>query len=299
MAITAEQMQLRRGHLGASDIASLFEDPETGLPLNPWKDQYTLWAEKCGKLEDEAIPDSRKADFGLAIEPAVLGWLSKVLEKPIVPSTQTWRHPKFKHIACHPDGHVGAEEPGCEPVDSKCSGLAKGWGKHGTPDVPPMVRIQATVQMACCGASRGHIGRVFPDGVRWNPSHHPIDFDSVVADEICEYADWWFRTYVLAEKMPPLDQTPIWGGLGKIKRNAGEAVTVPDDLAREVAEADEAAKEAEKRKEAARAKLVVALGEAEIGVWSGGEFTYFTQERKGYTVQPTSFRVLRAKKAKG
>jgi len=59
-------------------------------------------------------------------------------------------------------------------------------------------------------------------------------------------------------------------------------------------------KEATAREESAKATVLAALGDAELGTNSKGDelVTYFMQDRKAYEVAATEFRVLREKKKK-
>jgi hypothetical protein len=59
-----------------------------------------------------------------------------------------------------------------------------------------------------------------------------------------------------------------------------------------------AKKAAEDSEESAKSALLSALGDAEIGDYgdSAKWLTYFTQNRAGYEVKPTSFRVARISK---
>ena len=44
--------------------------------------------------------------------------------------------------------------------------------------------------------------------------------------------------------------------------------------------------------------MIAALADAETGAYSGGKFTFAEQTRKGYTIEETTFRVLRHKVSK-
>ena len=52
---------------------------------------------------------------------------------------------------------------------------------------------------------------------------------------------------------------------------------------------------AERRKGVSKANVIAAMSDAEAATWSGGRFTYFEHHRRGFTVEPTTYRQLVAK----
>lgn len=94
----------------------------------------------------------------------------------------------------------------------------------------------------------------------------------------------------------------------RLRRVPNKVVALPDDCewllsTRERLKAE--AKDISERLEETDKLLLLKLQDddgtyAEEGVLSDGRsVTYYEQHRKGYTVEPASFRVLRVKKAKG
>jgi hypothetical protein len=84
----------------------------------------------------------------------------------------------------------------------------------------------------------------------------------------------------------------------RIRHVEGEPVALNDEMVQQWLDAKQAATDADKVKKFHQAQILAALDGAEMGTSGLGNITDFEQNRKGYTVEATSFRVLRLKKAK-
>jgi len=137
MPITEKQRQRRRNHIGASDMAAI-------MGLSPWRTPYDVWAEKTGRLVDEADPDNEVMALGTLLETGVLDFAGSVLG-PI-------RRNQFrKHPSLPIGGHLDAIRVGTnEPVEAKTAGLLgplrEPWGDEGTDHVPDRILIQVHTQ---------------------------------------------------------------------------------------------------------------------------------------------------------
>jgi hypothetical protein len=82
------------------------------------------------------------------------------------------------------------------------------------------------------------------------------------------------------------------------KRVPATTVDIADELVQDWLDAKKIASDAEKVKQKAQKAMLTALGDAEAGNCSMGLVTYLEQNRKGFTVEPSTSRVTRFKKAK-
>jgi len=144
MPITEQQRQQRKGHLGSTDVAAI-------LGVDPWRNAYSVYAEKTGKLED----DDREKGYlsaGNIFEPGIIRWAEDQLG-PIITNEHgnaIFRKAEGFPIASHPDGLVEASN---EPVEAKTAGLfgplVEQWGEPGTDELPDRIIIQCHVHMLC------------------------------------------------------------------------------------------------------------------------------------------------------
>jgi predicted phage-related endonuclease len=108
-----------------------------------------------------------------------------------------------------------------------------------------------------------------------------------------------FWGYVQRKELPPVDASIATGQLlAKLwpQDNDTSILLPPESVEwdRELTEAKAQIKAADAVKVAAENKLKAALGENAIGdLPGGGSYSWKTQERAGYTVEPTTLRVLR------
>lgn len=202
-------------------------------------------------------------------------------------------HPTVPYAAASLDAWVDAiGEP--EVVEAKFVGpeAAHEWRE----DVPPLKhQIQLHHQLWCTGWPRGHlVGFVGRDLVVFT-----IERNDRFYAWLHEQLEAFWTNHVVPRIPPEPDYSDA--SAEAIRRlfpvDSGEVVDLPRelvDLAEQLEAAKEACKEADQRKEELANRLKLALGEASYGVLPDGScLSYKLQERKGYYVEPASFRVLR------
>ena len=83
-------------------------------------------------------------------------------------------------------------------------------------------------------------------------------------------------------------------------RQNDKVISIPSEPLEAWSHAKGILKEAKACEDSAKATVMAALGDAEVGINGNGDHvvTYFEQERKGYEVKAASYRVLRQKKGK-
>jgi len=118
---------------------------------------------------------------------------------------------------------------------------------------------------------------------------------------VCEIeCDFW---KLVETRTPPPLRADDGETLGRIySADSGAEVVLPDaalDWVRRYEEAKSEAKRWETEKDYASAQLKLLLGDAAVGTVGEHRVLWRTQHRKGYTVQPTSYRKFEVKGVKG
>jgi predicted phage-related endonuclease len=290
MALTESQRADRKNHLGSSDIPAV-------LGFSRFSNAYDVWLEKTGRV----TPKEKTQDYiqaGNLLELPVIEWLSKYLVEPITvkeESQQMERKVDGFPIVVHLDGYVTATR---DPVEVKTEGvdhpIIEPWGEAGTDEVPEYTCLQAHAHMMATDREICHVptflgGRGF--------GYFFVKRDNHIVELIKRQAVDFWENHVLKD-IPPENVAPSLAMAKRIRRVEGEAVELRDGMVEDWLKAKEEAKEAKKRVEFHQAGILALLDGVEMGTCTHGDITNFEQNRKGYTVEPTSFRVMRLKKRK-
>lgn len=259
MTLTATQAEARRNWIGASDVPAI-------VGVSPWKDAYSLWAEKTGKVPASEAGDAAK--WGNILEPVILDCAATALGKRVVKSTATFSHPDLDCVRANPDGFVEVCRRGEPLVEGKSTSIADGWGEPGTDQVPESVVVQVTMQMRCTGSAFAHVARLYHSFGHPDFSLYTVAFSKTLADALDdECGRFW--DYHVAKDIPPDATALSLPSLGKIGRKA-KVVQVDPAIVKAFTDARAAAKAAEEAADDAKAKLIAALGDgdqAEIPGW--------------------------------
>ena len=284
MPITAEERIERRKHIGGSDLAAL-------LGLDPFRSAEDIRLEKSGKLIDqETTSDVMQA--GTWLESGVLEFASSRLGEINM-------HPGSKAIPNSPivvntDGLLVAKG---EPIEAKTAKLfgpsGEWWGDEGTDEIPDRVIVQCMAHLLAWPASVCHVpaligGRGFV--------LYAVPFNQTIANVILDAAGKFWNENVLKD-IPCEGSTASLQVVKMLKRTPNKVVGIDPDLVTRWLSAKEAKSAAEKAADQAQADMLAALQDAEAGqAGEHGAVTYLSQNRAGYKVEPTSYRVLRLKK---
>jgi len=285
MPLTKDQLESRKGHLGASDVASL-------LGLDPRRSAYDLWAQATGRLEEKEDKGKPWLATGNRFESAMIDWAELILG-PISRDASV-PDPAGTILLAHPDGLVKATG---NPVEAKTAGLygplQEHWGDEHTDDVPARVIVQATIQMLCTLKVICHIPAFIQSR---GECMFVVPFDKDLANQLRDKAQAFWTLNVLADTPPTA--LPSIETITKLRREPATVVDVPNNLIDDWVMARElrlAASLDEKDKWQA---LAGALGTHEAARCSTGLVTYYQQHRVAYEVQACDFRVARYKAIK-
>lgn len=308
----ASWLEARRQGLGSSDAPKVM-----GIPFVPGSQPpspFELWAEKTGKLELEKERDER-FEFGHLAEPMIAQRAEKVVDPLYV------FDPGEFAIATAEDGYSQAtvdrlllpdegQEPPADPALVDQFHVAKGPGELKTvelyaaadwDDEPSLYsQVQVQHQMYVGGWLEAWIfAQVGFSKFKWYHVERSDKFIEMLRNEMGE-----FWRHVQSDTPPPVDGTDATRRVLQLlyPEVTVEEIELHEDyaqVAEELAEWKDRRKVADMEIKKREAQIMAAMGEAERATIPGHDraFTWKLQHRKGYTVEPKSFRVLREVKA--
>jgi predicted phage-related endonuclease len=208
------------------------------------------------------------------------------------------QHPQAPWMTANLDAAIVLETGERSIIEAKTGGICSPLAYELWTDdqYPEQYKIQVNHQLAVGGSEfkRAYLAALIP------PKGfviYIVERDAELIDALMNRLHDFWHNSILADTAPA-DSSPSADILKRLKRVPNKTVPIPVELIGLWEEAKQVAKNAEADAEAVKLAIIAALGDAEAGTFDGGTVTYFEQSRAGYTVQPTSFRTLRAKKEK-
>ena len=131
--------------IGGSDVGAV-------LGLNKYKSAYTLWAEKCGILQDEE-EDNEAMRVGRDLEQYVADRFTEATGKKIRKSGFSFQSEKYPFMLANVDRLIVGEKAGLECKTA--SALTRCDFEHG--DIPPSYYCQCMHYMAVTGFKKWYI----------------------------------------------------------------------------------------------------------------------------------------------
>jgi putative phage-type endonuclease len=282
----------RRSRMGATDVSAI-------LGINPYRTAYEVWLDKRGLLTNWEGNDATR--LGQLLEPVILDEAERLwagddgMERNVVV-----KHDKLL-IAATLDGWLNGPE---EVVEIKTAGLTNEfadlshWGEAGTDQIPHWYLVQVQTQLLCTEAEWARMLALISGRglVAYN-----IRRDPEIGKIISETCARWWNDYVESDSEPSREPVPSIEILKRIKREPNSVVYLGyEDL--ELVEdwqiAKSEASAADKRAKELQAKVLQRLLTAEGALLPDGRMmTYLETHRKGYVVEPTTYRTLRIEKA--
>lgn len=264
--ITPEQREERRHCVGASDVAAL-------LNCDPWRSAADVWTSKVYETEDSP---SAHMTLGSRLEPMVLAWAEERLG-PLERDPEKLHFPSLiadVPLAANLDAYV--KEDGT-PVEAKTSGVLGPifgqWGEEGTDNVPDHIILQCQAQLICTGRDLCHQPALLGGrGFVMYEIPRNVALIAIICDEIRAF---W---KLVRDRTPPPDSVPHLEVLKRIRRQPKKVVGIEPELIEDYLHAKLLADEAAETKDMAQAKLIAALGDAELG--DGGQAGKFWYRRE-------------------
>ncbi len=274
----------RRTAIGASDVAAI-------VGVSPYQNGWEVWADKRGLLEPF---DNPSTEAGRMLEPVVLSYAEKELGALL-------RNVRIKHgglpLAATCDAIV--ESTGL-PVEAKTTGICGpvvgDWGDELTDQVPDYYLVQVHAQLMCTGAELGYLFALLP-GRGFCQFH--VRADRKLHDHLGNLLnDWWDR-HVIKGFEPSLKDAPNLEVVRRLKKTPGKVIEATEAIKqyhRLREQYKETEREAKKLAEECESRLLIEMGDAEaVDFGDGKTLTYLPTSRKGYTVEPCTYRQLRMK----
>lgn len=282
-------LQERMKGLGASDCAA-------ALGVSPWKSPFALWAEKTGIPDD--IADNEAVEFGIRLERPIAEAYAerRGVRVELWPQFEIVSHPRHPWLRCTPDALQWApsevwNDESLVQIKTSSAFKASEWADG----IPLHYEVQLQIEMAVTGHQSNTLV-VLIGGQRLRYFDRERN-DKFIAAVIPRLAEFWER---VETRTPP----DVDGSIATAKvlaklhpDDSGETIVLPEDAmqwTRQISRASEAIEEAEERKQLAMNRIKAAMGDATFGMLpDGSRWSWKTQQRKGYTVEPSSCRVLR------
>ena len=285
-------LEQRRSGIGASDVPSI-------LGVSPFRSALSVYADKIGLSEDTEETEAMR--WGHILEPTIIAEFGKETERKVWRAGQLLRSTEAPFMLATLDGEQSAiERASVGNVEAKATGWRVGDWSEG---IPPHVVVQLQAQLMVSGRSWGSVV-VLQNGCRllWADVERDQPFIDEILIPTC--AEFWRRVQqrepVAPDGSESSKQALKWlypdAAPGKFVNLDGSLI----DLDRERCELKERIGEMTKRVEVIDQTIKSAIGDAEIGYLADGTvYTHKLQHRKGFTVEPSSFRVLRRSAPKG
>ncbi len=192
MALTKEQLEIRKGGITGSEIGAV-------CGLSPFETPLTVFLRKKGRLpgpEDNA--DIRR---GRHLEAGLAAWWAEEVGATDVREPGTLIHPKDPLIIATPDRAARiASEPLAGEV--KAPRYTDGWGNPGTDDVPKHILAQAHWEMAVLEVQLCHVIALLNHELWIYPVRWSQEFFGLLHDA----AHRFWTDHILKDAPPPAGQ---------------------------------------------------------------------------------------------
>jgi putative phage-type endonuclease len=272
MAITAQQRENRKSHIGGSDVPTIFG-------CNPFASAHDLWLEKTGQVPGFEGNDATL--IGTHLEPAIKGLYETTRKIKLFKPTSTFADEATGGLMrVNPDFFEDKAQRGSKLVESKSNMQARdddAWGEPGTDEVPLPVMYQVQAQMACTDSELARVARLF-GGYRMGFSVYEVRRNNSLIEMIREEVQAFWE---LVESNTPPSSLPSEQSMKRRQRVSGKEAAIDPELVLAFDAARKAKKLAEDHEDAARLALLAALGDADQGLVQGWNLTYREQARAG------------------
>lgn len=270
----------RRTGIGSSDAAAI-------LGLSPWRSAWEIYMDKIGELPE--VPPTEEMQWGLRLEPAIAQAYqdttgAALTQPPMMRHRdRTWMLASIDRIA---DSGRIVELKTANPFQRQL------WGEEGSDQVPEQYLIQVQHQMAVAESDQADIAVLLGLAdfrIYTVPRNDQLIFDLIRLEE-----EFWSR---VQERRPP---EPDWSKsrtreiIKRIRPQRGEVLEIKEaDALLEIQDYEAwkaKEKEAREGKEAAQARIIHRMGQAEEAIFADGRRAVRKLvKRQGYTVKPCEF----------
>jgi putative phage-type endonuclease len=258
MALSESALERRKNHVGASEVAAV-------MGLSPWKTAHDLWLEKTDKLEEKPL-ENESMGIGSMVEDGLLDWSAAEIGKKIL-KNQFRVHDGGIISATH-DALVVGEPVG---VEAKTAGIMNPmqardeWGEEGTDEIPDYYILQTQTQCLVSGLEVVHVPALI--GGRGRKMYRVERSDKICAAILERVTLFWMEN---VQKDIPPEGVPSLNIIRMRKREPGKVISLPAPLVVAWKELETKRKEVEKAEDEAKAAVLMAMQDAELGESDAG-----------------------------
>lgn len=183
--------ELRSQHIGASDVAALFD-------MSPFTTLWQLWMEKSGNLPPEDLSDNKSVQAGTFLESGIANWAAHRWDMKIKKVVDYYTADDCPGMGASLD----FQTDGGHPVEIKWSAHGDGWEYEGDTITcaPDNYVLQVLHQMACTDAEYGWLIAL----IRNEPRRMKVPRSEEIISKIKSHvAKFWDS--VRAGEEPPVD----------------------------------------------------------------------------------------------
>lgn len=302
--LSTEQAALRPHHVGASEVAALFD-------LHPFLTRFELWHRKKGNLPEEDLSDNDRVFWGTMLEPAIGAGISERTGWPLRKVARYAQHPNVRGMGASPDFEILEHPRGRGLVQVKnVDGLVyrQSW-EDGKP--PIYYQLQLQHELACTGYGWGALG-VLVGGNKLEIFDYPRH-DPTIGKLERAVEGFWASIAANDEPRPDferdLDTIRILFGSAE----PGKVADLTDnarlsELCELYKSAGASEKDAKAKKDAAKGEILTIIGDAEIAFAQGfkvnaknvdgGPVSYVREPYRDFRVYPIEAKQPKKKGAK-
>lgn len=282
----AEWLEWRREGIGATDIAGV-------AGISPWATPWSVWAEKTRRVPLDRDTPTVEQDFGLRAEPMLAPWFAELTGYLARRWQHRAHHRDWRTARATLDALVYRTRRSAAPIgvlELKTTDRQPDW----TDDTFPLHYLaQVQWQLEVVDVDRAWLFALH--GRR--PAIYPVERSIDDGRWLLDLARRFWRDHVLTDTPPAADgHRATTEALQRMARIDGDVVDLDldeYDLVRDVHAARAAVRAAEAALTEASNRLKARLGDGEIATVAGHVVaTYARRHRRGYTVDPTSYRQL-------
>lgn len=275
MALTDEQLRIRRGGVTGTDIGAI-------LGLSPFSTPFDVWLAKMGK--DEPREQTEDMERGTFLEDGARQWYAHRTGALRVDQPGTVVSRRNPLVIATPDG-VAHFRDGVRALEIKMPGSSMGWGEPSTDAVPSYYLPQVLWELAALDMERADVFAVL-DG---KPCIYHVARDMELEGLLIEQAERFWRDHVVTGRAPEVTASDLPSVSRWLRRNdtaehldfaalPPEAQVTLEEYLR--AHAEEAAAAERLATWEARAKMIVGGASGVRGLPDGGRIDWRAQKGK-------------------
>lgn len=287
MPFTAEELEERKGYIGASEAAAV-------LGLSRWGTPLSVWSEKTGQIQPDPNDNELAKWWGNEFEDTVAKRFMKETRKKVRRVNEAYTHKKYPFIKCHVDRIVEGEDA---VLECKMATVYKAKEWDGEDQIPQEYILQVYHQLACTGRKKAYIAVAI--GNTEFQIKEVLRDDKVINSMIQKEAYFW-NTFVVPKVMPSqilADDADVLQQLFP-KATEGTTIEIGDELDRIKESLDALSKDkfiVEKEIDKLKNEAKALLGTNETGLGVNHSVSWKNVHRDAYTVKETDYRQLKWK----